>query len=105
MDWMIQLFIGGTLIGLVSPWIFLWIHLQDRRREERLLREMLVYMKSSSSFEAEDMIDRVRKREKSLLEKGIAKLKKEGENLSEDLPDDMATDMRTKLRQEYEKEQ
>lgn len=96
-----NLLIAGVTIAMISPWIFLLIYMQDRKRAEVLWRETLVYLKSSSAFEAEDTIDRVHQRQKSLLAKGIAKIKKEDENLSEDASVDMAQDMRQTLGKKY----
>lgn len=63
----------------------------------------MVYLKSASAFEAEDAIDRIKRREKTLLERGLDKMRKEGENLREETGvDDMATDMRSMLSKQYD---
>lgn len=91
-----------VLAALSAPWLFLIVLFYDKRRQERLWRETLVYLKSSSAYEAEDQIDRIHRREKTLIEKGLAKMKKEGENLAEGPMEDMATDMRELLQKQYD---
>ena len=91
------------LIAVISsPWVFLLVMIFDKRRESRMWRETLVYLRSASAYEAEDSIDRVHNRSKTALQKGLAKFKKEGENLAEDSGIDMAQDMRAQLQKEYE---
>lgn len=86
---------------VLSPWVFLVIYRMDHKRTERMWRETLVYLKSASAFEAEDAIDRIKNREKTMLEKGLAKMKKQSENLNEDIGADMATELRGELRRQY----
>ena len=96
------LIVAAAIVGMIAPWIFLWILLRLHRRSENLHRESLVYLKSASAYEAQDAIDRIKSREQTLMEKGLAKMKKEGENPLEDPgTDDMAADIRQDLERKY----
>lgn len=55
----------------------------DRMRERKMWRETLAYLRSRNSYEAEDAIDRMTKRDQSLLTKQLAKKKREEQNLHE----------------------
>lgn len=90
-----------AIVLVLSPWVFLLIYLADRRRSERMWRETLVYLKSASAYEAEDSIDRIVRREKTVIEKGLAKVKKKRENLSDSPATDMADDIRGALEKQY----
>lgn len=87
--------------AFLSPWIFLIIYVHDKRKQEHVWRETLVYLKSATAYEAEDVIDRVHAREKTVVEKGLAKLRKERENLTEVPAADMASVMREDLQKQY----
>ena len=89
-------------LALLTPWIFLIILLRLLHRQEKNARETLVYLKSGSAYEAEDVMERVGKREKTIIEKGLAKMKKESENLSDEPAGDMASDMRESLQKKYD---
>ena len=90
------------LIGLFcSPWVFLIVLVRDKRRQERLWRETLVYLKSASSYEAEDAIDRVERRQKTALQKRLAKTGNQSDTLSESPVGDMASDVRAELQKKY----
>lgn len=99
---MMNFLIAGTIVALAAPWIFIAILLRSHRRSENLWRESLVYLKAASSYEAQDAIDRIKAREKTLLEKGLAKMNKQGENPpEEEINSDMAADIRGDLEKRY----
>ena len=98
------LIILAVLLLVGMPWIFIAILVSTHRRHERAQRESLVYMRSASAFEAEDMIDRVRARDPGIIAKGLAKMKSKDDTLTEDPAADMARDIRDEITKAYSKE-
>lgn len=92
---------AALFLGYFSPWIFLVITIVGHRRQERLWREQLVLLKSSSAYEAQDTLDRMRKRETPVIKQVVANLAKQEENLAESDPLSMDEDMRMQLEKRY----
>lgn len=95
--------IGGLLLIVAMPWIFILLLGRERKKHDRMIHDFMVYGKSASAFEAEDMIERSRGRDMGMIQRTLAKKKQTGDTLSGDEPN-MADDFRKEITDKYTQE-
>lgn len=97
-----NLILVAACVGILGPWIFLLVLLWQASRTQRTWREMLVTLKSATAYEAQDALDRMKSREKSMIQKGLENIRKKDDTLSDSPVADMADDIRGELAKKYD---